>query len=117
MSRVVGFTNRDARVLTDIVDRQLAGEYTPLPGDYEINEAGPFMHYAKTQSGGVTAREDNTPGSGTVNIYRNENGTLTDTGLEQVVYNIASAAVAGDTFVIIGLGPDDWCVLVEDCGS
>lgn len=70
---------------------------------------------AKADSG-VTARSGTTPGSGTVSIWCNVSGTLTDTTMDVTAYNMSGGAVASAAYIQIKLIGGQWWVDVEDCG-
>ncbi len=116
---VVGFNAGDARVLTQMIDHHLAAEHqTNFRGTTTTPLEGPFIHVAKTRAGGVPARSGTTLGSAYVDVHSSIDGKLVDKSLEILAYNIASSAVAGEVYIVIGLsGFGDWLVLVEDCGS
>tara|TARA_R110000751_G_scaffold38895_1_gene92881 strand:- start:1157 stop:1789 length:633 start_codon:yes stop_codon:yes gene_type:complete len=73
---------------------------------------------AKTHGNPPSARIGTTLGTGTVSIYSNSSGVLSDTGENITVSNLSATAVAANTYITIKKYSlsEDWIVDAEDCG-
>ena len=79
---------------------------------------GSITRIGMTDGDGITARSDTTPGTGNVQLYRlDDAGDLEATDDDEVVAkNLASTAVAADTYVGLTHAAGVWWVIWEDCG-
>lgn len=74
---------------------------------------------AQTGAGGIAALSGTTPGSGVVTLYRiNSDGDLESLGVSVTAYNLASSAVAANTWVQVKQETASGRLLIdfEDCG-
>lgn len=64
----------------------------------------------------ITARSGTTTGSGTVDLYLDDTGTLTTTSVEVDLLSDFAAIVSNGTWVIVGQHPDgSWWLVSADC--
>lgn len=72
---------------------------------------------AIAKSDGISGRSGTTAGSGTASVYYLSGSTLTDTGHNISVYNIADASIASGAWITIKVnGFGSWFVDMEACG-
>lgn len=117
-----------------ILGREALGQIQQVVRDYMRREAVTLpqatssmqkIYIAKSGAGGITACSSNTPGTANVVVYRiNSDGNLeaaTDSNgdtYSQTVFNLASSAVAGNTYIHLKQEIVSGKLLVdfEDCG-
>ena len=79
----------------------------------ELNEITTVLGKA---SGSISARSSTTPGSGSMEIWYNNAGTLTDAGFSDItVKNLSASAVTSGGYIQAKLIAGEWFVDFEDC--
>ena len=73
---------------------------------------------AIASSNGISGRSNTTAGTGTASIYYLDGSTLTDTGHDVTVYNIADASISSGSWITIkrNANGSEWYVDMEACG-
>lgn len=112
---VFGFNRNDAQQLVNLIGSQ-GGEVKQFEYDLTSDQR-PVVH-AKTPIGGIPARSGLTMGYATCPLFScNSSGVLIDSGLNILVYNVASGTVAGNVHIIAAKNQAGLYVcIVEDCG-
>lgn len=113
--RAFGFEKDDAQRLLRIArqdERATRWSVSNVPGRY------PWSYVCKTGSAGVPARNGNTPGTATVDVYRVAAGgsTLEGAGFAVTAYNLAAEAVGENKWIMVlqDLFGQHW-VVWEEC--
>ncbi len=99
-----------------------ASENLAPPDAGRWTRPGMIVAVGKTDGSGVSARSGSTPGSGTVRIYASTTASPTvladaGSGYDVTAKNLASAAVAENTWVVLLWDGVRWLVIYEDCGE
>lgn len=143
---LVNFSEAELKALQEMARRVLGGtvnafgrDNQPRDKTWEDHQA-PEVYVAKTPSGGIPAIASgdagtgtggyDEPGSATCEIYcideTDNTPDLRDIDLEQIVYNVSSTAVSGDTYVFVARDKFGhwivtqmgdrliWCMLAEN---
>jgi len=102
-----------------------AGQFTAVGADDIVTDCirliddSPTVVHAVTPEDGIPARSGGTMGSASCDIYKcSSAGVLSDSGLNETVYNMASAAIAELTYIVAMRNDAGLLVaIVEDCGG
>lgn len=95
---------------TTLVDKVYDSTNLILQGSF-----GPITSLLGKASGAITARSGTTPGTGTMAIWYDNGGTLTDTTMTVTVKNISQTAVTASAYIQAKWIGSAWWVDVEDC--
>ena len=111
------FSNRkDIERVLRLVESEPARKPKPSIGTNEFETA--FRHgvICQTPGSGIAARSGTTLTSAACTVHYIDNGTLTAFGETIDVYNLASASIAGTTYITAKLVGTNWVADMEDCG-